>query len=91
MDFEELKKEWMKNPKFVAEYEALADEFEVAGALIRARAQAGMTQAEVAEKMNVTQSRIAKIEGGTNVSIDALKRYADATGTKLSISLDPKD
>lgn len=89
MDFEDLKKEWMKDPKFVAEYEALAPEFEVAGALIRARAQAGMTQADVAAKMDVTQSRISKMEGGINVSVDALKRYAEATGTTLNISLDP--
>ena len=66
-----------------------APEFEVAGALIRARVQAGMTQADVAAKMDVTQSRIAKMEGGINVSVDALKRYAEATGTTLSISLDP--
>ena len=89
MDFEDLKKEWMKNPKFVAEYEALAPEFEVAGALIRARSLAGMTQADVAAKMEVTQSRIAKMEGGINVSVDALQRYAEATGTTLNISLDP--
>lgn len=89
MDFEDLKKEWMKDPEFVAEYEALAPEFEVAGALIRARSQAGMTQAEVAAKMKVTQSRIAKMEGGINVSVDALKRYAEATGTTLNISLEP--
>lgn len=89
IDFEDLKKEWLKNPKFVAEYDALASEFEVAGALIRARAQAGMTQADVAAKMEVTQSRIAKMEGGINVSVDALKRYAEATGTTLNISLDP--
>lgn len=89
IDFEDLKKEWLKNPKFVAEYDALAPEFEVAGALIRARAQAGMTQADVAAKMEVTQSRIAKMEGGINVSVDALKRYAEATGTTLNISLDP--
>ena len=89
MDFEDLKKEWMKDPEFAAEYEALAPEFEVAGALIRARSQAGMTQADVAAKMDVTQSRIAKMEGGINVSVDALKRYAEATGTTLNISLDP--
>ena len=89
INFEDLKKEWMKDPEFVAEHEALAPEFAVAGALIRARAKAGMTQADVAAKMQVTQSRIAKMEGGINVSVDALKRYAEATGTTLSISLDP--
>ena len=54
------------------------------GALIRAR-----SQADVAAKMDVTQSRIAKMEGGINVFVDALKRYAEATGTTLNISLNP--
>ena len=88
-DFADIKKQWMKDPEFVVEYEALAPEFAVAGALIKARTRAGMTQADVAEKMQVTQSRVAKMEGGINVSVDALKRYAEATGTTLNISLDP--
>ena len=88
-DFKELKKRWMKAPEFAVEYEALAPEFVVATALIRARTRAGMTQKDVAAKMQVTQSRIAKMEGGINLSVDALKRYADATGATLNISLDP--
>lgn len=86
----DLKKKWMEDPEFAAEYEALAPEFEVAGALIRARTRAGMTQAQVAEKMDVTQSRVAKMEGGINVSVEALKRYAEATGMRLRISLEPQ-
>lgn len=88
MDFKDIKNKWMKDPEFVEEYEALAPEFAVARTLISARSQAGMTQADVAEKMNVTQSRIAKMEGGINVSVEALQRYAIATGTTLKISLD---
>lgn len=88
-DIKELKKRWMEDPEFAAEYEALAPEFAVASELIRARTRAGMTQEEVAAKMQVTQSRIAKMEGGINVSVDALKRYAEATGATLNISLDP--
>lgn len=88
MDFKDIKHKWMKDPEFVEEYEALAPEFAVARTLISARSQAGMTQADVAEKMNVTQSRIAKMEGGINVSVEALQRYAIATGTTLKISLD---
>ena len=51
-----------------------------------------MTQAQVAEKMQVTQSRILqKMEGGINVSVEALHRYAEATGTRLTISLEPAE
>ncbi len=88
-DIKELKKRWMKNPKFVEEYEALSEEFAIVNALITARTHAGMTQEDVAVKMQVSQARIAKIESGTNISVDALKRYAEATGTTLNISLDP--
>lgn len=85
----DLEKKWRKDPEFVAEYEALAEEFAIAEALIRARSDAGMTQAEVAAKMETSQSRVARLEGGANASVDALKRYADATGTKLRISFEP--
>ena len=53
-DVEELKKKWIRNPKFVKEYEALTDEFVIAHALIKARSEAGMTQAEVAECMHMS-------------------------------------
>ena len=88
-DIKELKKRWMKNPKFVEEYEALSEEFAIVNALIAARTHAGMTQEDVAVKMKVSQARIAKIESGSNISVDALKRYAEATGATLNITLDP--
>ena len=89
-DVDELKSRWMEDPEFAKEYEALSEEFVIANALIKARTEAGMTQADVAAHMQVSQARIAKIESGTNVSVSSLKRYAEATGTKLNISLEPQ-
>lgn len=37
LDVSEIAKEWMKNPAFKAEYDALEEEFSLAAALIRAR------------------------------------------------------
>jgi len=89
-DLEELKKEWMKDPEFVKEYEALEEEFSLASALISARSQANMTQQDVAEKMETSQSYIAKLEGGTvSPTMKALKRYAAATGSRLKIVFEP--
>ena len=85
----ELHNEWSKDPEYVKEYDALDEEFDLANALIKARSQANMTQADVAERMNTTQSAIARLEGGANPSIKMLKRYAAATGTKLKIDLQP--
>ncbi len=83
---EEAAKEWFKDPEFVAAYDALEEEFALAEALISARAQASMTQEDVAQKMGTTQAAIARLESGrTMPSTRTLTRFAEATGTKLRI------
>ena len=85
----ELKKTLLERPDVRAEYEALAEEVSIAEALIRARAEADMTQEEVARKMQTSQSYIAKLESGrVSPSMKALQRYAAATGARLRISLE---
>jgi ribosome-binding protein aMBF1 (putative translation factor) len=85
----ELKREWMKEPAFRAEYEGLEGEYAVIRALIDARTRAGFTQEELAARMGTTQSAVARMEGGgVNPSIGALRRYALATGTRLKVTLE---
>ncbi len=84
-----LFEKWKKDPEFLKEYEAMEAEFSIASTLIAARAQAGMTQDEVAEKMQTSQSYIAKLESGrVSPSMKALQRYAKATGSRLTITLE---
>ncbi|MBA3448863.1 MAG: helix-turn-helix transcriptional regulator [Pseudaminobacter sp.] len=79
--------EWFKDPEFVKEYDALEEEFALAAALIDARSKANLTQEQVAERMNTSQSYVAKLEGSRiSPTMKALRRYADATGTKLRFS-----
>ncbi len=88
---EEVAKEWMKDPKFVAAYDALEEEFALASALIKARAAADMTQDEVAAAMGTTQAVVARLESGrTRPSTRTLRRFAAATHTKLRISFEPE-
>jgi len=90
IDFEDVKKEWMKDPDFRKEHDALEEEFSIASALISARSHADMTQADVAAKMDTSQSYIAKLEGGAvSPTMKALKRYAEATGSRLKIVFEP--
>lgn len=87
---EEIAKEWFGDPEFVAAYDALEDEFALIEALIRARAQADMTQEEVAKAMGTTQAAVARLESGRSMpSTRTLERFAKATGTKLRISFVP--
>ena len=88
---EEAFREWRKNPKFVAAYDALEDEFAVASALIKARGDAAMTQAQVARAMGTKQAVVARLESGkTMPSTRTLERFAKATHTRLRISFEPE-
>lgn len=68
------------------EYEALQEEYDLIAAMLDARATAGLTQSEVAERMGVKQPVVARIESGrSNVSFGTLTRYAHATGCKVKV------
>jgi ribosome-binding protein aMBF1 (putative translation factor) len=86
----ELHERWLQDPEYRQEYERLGPEFELARALIEARARAGLTQAQLAERMHTTQSVIARLESGrVRPSTATLERIARATGTRLKITFEP--
>lgn len=87
MDMKDLHIQSMADPDYKAAYDALEDEFSLASILIRARSRAGMTQAQVAERMGAKQSAISRIESGRNVSIEKIRKYAEAIGANLSIQI----
>ncbi len=77
---------WKQDPEFLAQYDALEEEFALAAALIEARKHANITQTELAERMETSQASIARLEGFKgNPSVRTLRRYAEATGTRLKI------
>lgn len=60
------------------------------GAVLRARRiEAGLTQAEVGERLNVGQSYINRVETGRiNMTIGQLGRFSEALGATLRVRLD---
>lgn len=85
----ELHAAWMTNPDYVQAYEALEEEFSLAEAFIRARAEAALTQEELAERMGTTPAVIARLESGrVKPSTRTLERFARATGTRLRIAFE---
>ena len=86
----DLHKKWLRDAEYRREYDALEEEFALASALIAARSRAGLTQEELAEKMDTSQSAIARMESGRTIpSGSTLKRFARATGTRLRITFEP--
>jgi ribosome-binding protein aMBF1 (putative translation factor) len=87
----DLHRRWRKDADYKAAYDALGEEFDLARALIEARAAAGLSQSQLAKKMKTSQSYIARIEGGkVRPSTDALERFAQATRTRLRIIFEPE-
>jgi transcriptional regulator with XRE-family HTH domain len=74
---------------FTEAYEALELEYQVANQMLKARAQAGLTQDAVAERMGTTKSAVSRLESASKhaPSLSTLKRYAQAVGCELQIKL----
>lgn len=54
----------------------------------RLRTEAGLTQAELAQRMGTTQSAIARMEaGGTRPTLETLERLAAAIGQELVVGV----
>ena len=78
--------------QFREAYDALEDEFAALAVLLQARKEAGMTQADVAAKMGVSQPVLARIESSLGShkhapSLETLRRYAAACGKQLVIAM----
>lgn len=80
--------EWHKDPDYVAAYEASADDWALAEAVIRARGR--RTQEELAGLMGTTQAAIARLESGWyKPSVRTLEKLAAVTGKRLMIRFAP--
>ena len=87
----ELHAEWMKRFAYAKAYADLEPEFQIASAVIKARATAGLTQADLATRMDTTQTAIARLESGNTMpSTRTLKRVAEATGLRMHFGFSGK-
>jgi len=81
---------WRQDPAYRKAYDALDEEFTLASAMIEARSNAGISQGEIAARMHTSQPTVARLESGQgNPSLNTLRRYAKATGTRLKIVFEP--
>ena len=86
----DLKARLLKDPAVRKEYDALEEEFALILAVAKARARAGLSQAQLAKHMKTTQSTVARLESGRGKpSTRTLSRFAKATGHRLKISFEP--
>ncbi|MBI5847525.1 MAG: helix-turn-helix transcriptional regulator [Nitrospirae bacterium] len=86
----ELKARALNRVDVKAEYAKLDEEFSLLDEFLKARSSAGITQAEVADRIGTTQSAVARLESGKgkhSPSLATLQKYAHALGCRLELRL----
>lgn len=86
MSLQKLKQRALTNPEVRVEYEKLDSEFDLIDKLLSMRTKAGLTQEQLAERMQTQKSNVSRLENGnTNLSWSTLLKYAHACGFELSL------
>lgn len=88
---ERFKAKALQDPAVRAEYERLErEEMPMLDTILKARAEAGLTQAQVAERMGTKAPAVARLEaslvsGKHSPSLATLKKYAAALGRRVEV------
>ena len=85
------KAELLTDPEVKAAYDELEEQYALAREFIAARVRAGLTQSQLAERMQTKQSTIARLESGKVMpSLRTLRRLADATNSTATVKLEAR-
>ncbi|OGJ04920.1 transcriptional regulator [Candidatus Nomurabacteria bacterium RIFOXYC2_FULL_36_19] len=88
MSFSDVKKEWLKDPKFRKSYDDLEPEYSIIRAILRKRIESKMSQKDLAKKLGTKQSAISRLESGNyNPTLSFLKKLSSTLGGKLEIKI----
>ena len=89
---EEVFKDYLRDPKVRQKIEAGVKRLRLITQIIELREKLGVTQAELARRMGVSQPFIAKIENdeAANIGLETLIKIADALRADIQISIRPK-
>jgi ribosome-binding protein aMBF1 (putative translation factor) len=88
--FKTLRDRWMSDPNFRKAYDRVSPEMEIAFAITEARHRAKLSQAELAKKIESSQSAVARWESGATLpTTKTLQRIAAATRSRLHVELVP--
>ncbi len=92
MTHTELRRTALKKKAVSKHYQDLEPEFSLLREMLKARKAAGLSQADVAQRMGTKAPAITRLESSLSTnkhspSIETLRKYAEAVGCKLEIRL----
>ena len=88
---EEMVAKMLEKPEVRAEYDRIErEEMPLFDAILKFRVSAGLTQAQVAERMGTKAPAVARLEaslvtGKPSPSLNTLRKYASAMGKRLEV------
>lgn len=78
-----------EDPEFASEFDAGYQKFKIGVMLRLAREDAGLTQEELAKKLNTKKTAISRIENhAEDIRLSTLEKYAKAFGKTLRLQLE---
>lgn len=85
----ELREElYAEDPGMESRVNTLVEELHIQSQLYAARKAAGLTQQQVAERMQVNRAFVSRLENHPeNIKLATLSKYAQAVGMKVEIAL----
>ena len=87
-DFNEIKKELLRDPEVKKEYDRLEPKFDLIRSIIEKRIEKNISQEELANRMGTKQSALSRFESGNyNPSLSFMQKVAQALDSKLEIKL----
>lgn len=87
--YERYRSEFLSDPQHRAMYEEEAAKGELWLQLVEARMNAGLTQAQVAKRLGVSQAQVARVEkrGYESYTLNTLRKYVQAIGNGLAVEV----
>ncbi len=81
----------LADPETRTIYEQEAAKQELWLQLVEARMAAGLTQAQLAKRLGVSQAQVARIEqrGYDSYTLKTLRKYVEALGGALTVAIEP--
>lgn len=83
-----IEKRKKEDPEFADGFDEGYQNFKIGVLFKVSREQAGLTQAEVAQKLGTKKSAISRIENhAENITLSTLHKYAKALGKKVNLEI----
>ena len=77
-----------RDPEFNKDFDSGYEQFKIGALLKQAREEAGLTQEELAAKLNTKKSAISRIENhAEDIKLSTLDKFANALGKKLRLEV----